>query len=190
MIFGVALSSKAAAAEWHEWSAVDGNGHYYSVTETAMTWFDAQSLAASTGGYLTSIGNIDELDFIRTTFGRYELFWTGLSSLSSNGVFEWENGDAVTFAYFGAHQPDPSQPSAVTINNVNSRGITRGFFYDVSPNQLFRAIIEHNTDPTVPGPQDGGPSEPPVNGVPDEGSTGLLLGAAFLAATLGKLVRL
>jgi hypothetical protein len=184
MTFGIALTASVEAAEWHEWNTAVGNGHFYTVTDTAMTWFDARSEAADAGGYLTSIGSIEELDFIRTTFGRTELFWTGLSTINGNAAFEWDNGEPITFTYFGAHQPDSGQTSAVVINQTNSRGFTRGFFFDAQPGQLYRGIIENNTDPNAQIPDDDDPTDPKVNPVPDGGATAILLGGALIGMAL------
>ncbi len=178
IIFGTALTGSVEAAEWREWNTGAGNGHFYAVTDTAMTWFDARAEAATAGGYLTSIGSIAELDFVRTTFGRAELFWTGLSTINGNAAFEWDSGEPLTFTYFGAHQPDASRTSAVVINHVNSRGFTRGFFFDAQPTQLYRGIIESNTDPNAQNPDN------PTNPVPDGGATAILLGASLVAVAL------
>lgn len=181
LIFTAALGSTVNAAQWQEWSAgIGGNGHFYSVTDNSLSWFDARADATTSGGYLTSIGSLAELDFIRTMFGRTERFWTGLSTINGNGVFEWDDGEPVNFTYFGAHQPNPNQTSAVVINNFNSRGFTRGFFFDEQPNQLYRAIMERNTDPNGQAPEE------PSNRVPDGGTTLLLLGSALAGLGLWR----
>jgi len=175
LTFAIALTTSANAAEWTEWSTgAGGSGHFYTVTDNTLSWFDARSEAGNSGGYLTSIGSIEELDFIRTTFGRTERFWTGLSTINGSGIFAWDNGEPVNFTYFGAHQPNPNQTSAVVINNANSRGFTRGFFFDAEPTQLYRGIIENNTDPSAQVPDDR------TNPVPDGGMTAVLLGSAML----------
>lgn len=181
LTFSLGLTASADAAEWREWSvAAGGNGHFYAVTDLAMTWSDARSEAANAGGYLTSISGIAELDFLRTTFGRSELFWTGLSTANGIGAFQWDNGEPMTFSYFGAHQPNPDQTAAVIINQPNSRGFTRGYFFETPPNQLYRGIIECNTNPNTLTPDDR------TNGVPDGGSTPVMLGAALIALGLQR----
>ena len=178
IIFGMALTGSVEAAEWREWNTGGGNGHFYTVTDTALNWFDARGEAANAGGCLTSIGSIAELEFVRTTFGRGELFWTGLSTINGNGAFQWDSGEPLAFAYFGAHQPDASRSSAVVINQINSRGFTRGFFFDTQPTLLYRGIIERNTDPNAQTPDN------PTNPVPDGGATVFLLGAGLVGAAL------
>jgi hypothetical protein len=183
LIGGMALTSSVGAAQWSQWDPSVGNGHFYAVTDTALTWYDARAEAGVLGGYLTSIGSLEELNFVRTTFGRSELFWTGLSTVNGNQAFEWDSGEPVGFTYFGAHQPDAGQLGSVIINNLNSRGFTRGFFMDVSPLELHRGIVERNTDPNA---QTGGedPGGPPTQQVPDGGSSLFLLGAGVLLTGL------
>jgi hypothetical protein len=188
LVCGLVLTSSASAAEWTQWnSAVGGNNHFYSVTGSASSWFDARDEAQTAGGYLTSIGSFEELNFIRTTFGRTELFWTGLSSVNNPGTFGWENGEPITFTYFGAHQPNVNQLSAVVINSPVSRGaftFNRGHFMNMALNTELRGIIEREDDPNAPSPND-----PPTERVPDGGTTVLLLGAALLATGAWRTVR-
>ena len=178
LVIGLALTSSAGAAEWSQWDSIVGNGHFYTVTDSSMNWIDARTEATGLGGYLTSIGSLEELNFVRTTFGRSELFWTGLSTVNGNQAFEWDSGEAVGFTYFGAHQPDASQLGSVVINNLNSRGFTRGFFMDVSPFDSHRGIVERNTDPNAN--TGGDPENPPTQRVPEGGSSLVLLGAGVL----------
>jgi hypothetical protein len=76
----------------------------------------------------------------------------------------------------------------VIINNLNSRGFTRGFFLDTTPTDLYRGIVESNTDPNANTPIDP-PVDPPTNPVPDGGATVMLLGASLLATSLWRLRR-
>jgi hypothetical protein len=189
-IFALAFAaSPARTAEWHQWDSGVGNGHFYTVTDETMSWFDARGEASTLDGYLTSIGSIEELNFFRTTFGRTELFCTGLSTINGNSMFEWESGEPVTFSYFGSHAPNSSQLSAIVINTMNSRGFTRGGFLDVAlgGDPQYRAIIESNTDPNAQSP--GDPNDPPTSRVPDGGSTVLLMGIATIATGLWRSVR-
>lgn len=184
LVCGLALTSSVSAVEWTQWDPVTGNGHFYTVTDSALNWFDAQGAAQNAGGYLTSIGSLEELNFIRTTFGKTELFWTGLSSVNNPGTFGWESGEPVTFTYFGAHQPDANQPTAVVINSINSRGFTRGNFTDMALSTELRGIIERESDPSGESPTD-----PPTERVPDGGATAVMLGAALLATGVWRKVR-
>lgn len=182
LVFVLALTASAKGAEWFEWTGHQGGSHYYSATDS-LDWFSSQSEAVTLGGYLTSIGSVQELDFIRATFGRSELFWTGLSTVNdgNNGSFEWVNGAPITYSYFSWSQPDPSQSSAVIINQLNPRGFTRGFFYAVSPFEEHRGIVERDTDPNATTPPDGNGGDDGGNGgtpVPDAGSSLWLLGLA------------
>lgn len=182
IVFALALTSSVRAAEWFEWTAHDGGSHFYSITDS-LDWFSSQAEAVTRGGYLTTIGSVRELDFIRATFGRSELLWTGLSTVNegNSGGFEWVNGAPITYSYFSWRVPDPNQASAVIINQLNSRNFTRGFFHDVSPFESYRAIVERDTDPNATVPPDHGGTP-----VPETGSVLVLAGLASGAIAWGR----
>lgn len=159
-----ALAGETQALVFQEWAEADGgNGHIYTVVgetpDQVLAWPDAQAEADALGGYLLTIESAAELNFVRNTFGRTELFWTGLNTDNGSGSFQWANGETVTYTYFGGELVDPNINSAVIINRLNSRGFSRGEFGAVDPFQSeYRAIVEFGADnpPDFPGVPDAG----------------------------------
>ncbi len=90
------------------WYQNPANGHYYMFTD-AMLWPEAQALAASLGGYLTTINNAEENGWIINLLedlnasGRY---WIGLTDKDNEGVFFWINGETASYRNW-----DPGEPS-------------------------------------------------------------------------------
>lgn len=167
-----AFAGNMQGVVFHEWEeSLGGNGHLYTVVgetpEEVMNWPDAQLEAQSIGGYLVTIESAAELNFVRNAFGRTELFWTGLNTGDGSGSFQWANGESVVYSYFGGQAVDPNVTSAVVINQLNSRGFTRGEFGVADPTtSQYRAIVEFDA---------ANPPTEPIEGVPDTGNPLLLV---------------
>lgn len=77
-------------------------GHYYGLTQTALSWTDAEAEANSAGGHLVSINSQAEQDFIVATFlnalqDDATPFWIGLTDQVEEGDFVWSSGEALTY---------------------------------------------------------------------------------------------
>lgn len=73
-----------------------GNGHWYRLLPTGMTWWDAQRTAAATRlsgrqGYLVSITSPEEQAFLAATFGG-QTTWIGAADLNTDGTWRWLGG--------------------------------------------------------------------------------------------------
>jgi hypothetical protein len=183
------LTASVNGAVWHEWEAsTGGNGHYYTVVGEnpgeIQNWYDAQIEAANLGGYLVTIQSAAELSFVRSTFGRTELFWTGLTSPGGQGgSFTWDNGQAITYSNLGSSALDPGVFSSVVINQVQQRGgraFTKGFVGAVDPFSEYRGIVEY--DSGIPG------SQPPTT-VPDGGSPLALIAISGVAGMVCRFLK-
>ncbi|MFK8009775.1 MAG: lectin-like protein [Saprospiraceae bacterium] len=71
------------------------DGSAYFLSDDVSRPVDAQALAESNGGYLTTISSQEENDFIQQ--GISELVYIGLNDYDSEGNLEWFNGEAFTF---------------------------------------------------------------------------------------------
>ncbi len=86
------------------------NGHtYYLIPEN--TWTGAAAEALSLGGYLATINNQGEQDFLwnswKNSLGTGGGLWIGLEQASHNSSsFVWMNGEPVTFTYWAAGEPN------------------------------------------------------------------------------------
>ena len=70
-------------------------GHDYYLSESLLTWEEANLLAQQNGGYLVSINNQEENDFIRQRLANNMVF-IGLNDKSEEGNLQWSNGEQIT----------------------------------------------------------------------------------------------
>src|SRR2546425_1023204 len=89
------------------------NGHtYYLISEN--NWEGAAAEAISLGGYLATINNQGEQDFLwnswKDSLGAGEGLWIGLERSGHHGqsIFVWMNGEPVTFTYWATSTNEPN----------------------------------------------------------------------------------
>ena len=85
-------------------------GHTYCLLQES-DWFIAATTATTMGGYLTTISNIDENNWIFNTFApKAEYFggnslWIGLNDNNQDNLWEWMNGYPFIYANWAPGQP-------------------------------------------------------------------------------------
>jgi hypothetical protein len=111
-ILSFGVSEKAMA----EGSFTFGNSTYYLTN--ALDWNNAQAAAVQMGGNLVTINSAEEQDFLNSSFGSAQLYWTGLNDIEVEGTFEWASGEEVTYANFAVDEPNNWQglEDVVTMN--------------------------------------------------------------------------
>ncbi len=89
------------------WTGPDGNGHGYEAIDTAMSWTDINTLAASRGGYVVTITTAEEQAFVFSSFGGARR-WIGLTDQATEGTFAWITGESVVYTNWDASEPNNS----------------------------------------------------------------------------------
>ncbi|MFG6107750.1 NF038122 family metalloprotease [Leptothoe sp. EHU-05/26/07-4] len=82
------------------------NGSLYLLTDSVMTWDDAQAYAESLGGNLVTINDLREEAWVQSTFGTTEGFWIGINDRLVEGQFEWVSGEAITYTNWAPGEPN------------------------------------------------------------------------------------
>src|SRR5690606_23881253 len=82
------------------------NGHAYFRSNSNYNWSNARTVAASNGGYLASINNLAENEFLKAAVIEANLnHWIGFTDETTEGTFTWVNGDPVTYTNWTAGEP-------------------------------------------------------------------------------------
>jgi len=81
------------------------NGNQYYCSTSTATWPQAQQICNSNGGYLASINDAEENQFLADIL-TLQSAWIGLSDAAYEGDFGWDNGDPLTYTNWYANQPN------------------------------------------------------------------------------------
>ena len=141
------------------------NGSRYLVTDTAMTWTDAQAYAESIGGNLVTINDAAENQWLKDTFGTTEALWIGFTDRETEGTWKWASGEGADwilgadntgiYADWAPTQPDDhdnlNQDYAI-LSNIWDANTDK--WDDVQSGPLFRGIIEIKLSGTASGGND------------------------------------
>lgn len=85
--------------------------HYYLAVKQSKTWNDAKVYAESLGGYLVTIADKEENDFVFTfavTKGLTNAIWIGLTDEVKEGQFVWVTGESFTYKNWNTGEPNNS----------------------------------------------------------------------------------
>jgi hypothetical protein len=86
------------------------NGHYYILTSGPMEWTQAETEAEALGGYLVTINDQEENDFLQRVYfsgpERETGYWTGMNDMASEGTWVWVSGEPVTYTNWLFGTPD------------------------------------------------------------------------------------
>ena len=80
-------------------------GKEYLLTDSALSWTEAQAQAESLGGNLVSINDAAEQAWLNQTFGN-ERLWIGLSDRNTEGDFQWIDGSNTSYRNWAAGEPN------------------------------------------------------------------------------------
>jgi len=167
------------------------NGHtYYLISEN--TWTGAAAEALSLGGYLATINDQGEQDFLwnswKNSLGSSEGLWIGLERAGHHGenIFVWMNGEPVNFTFWATNDIGPEPNNGFGLYEEDYVAMDKRFFpagaWADLPNQGTdwmndRGIVEVN-DPGNPG-DPGNISTPEV-------STLVLLGSGLAGLVIRR----
>ncbi len=106
------------------------NQHMYLYMEQAVSWGDARDICASQGGYLATIQNAEENEFIyRLTNGNS---WLGATDQVEEGIWVWLSGEP--WEYQNWEQGEPS----------NGNQIEAEHYLSIEPSSLWNDVPDVN----------------------------------------------
>ncbi|MCE5334113.1 MAG: tandem-95 repeat protein [Desulfobacteraceae bacterium] len=155
------------------------NGHQYLVTDSNMTWTQAEAYAQALGGHLVTINDAAEQEWLRANMGQFGSLWIGYTDQDEEGAWKWSSGDASQYTAWENGEPDASGSADYAYAYFGSADGWR----DAAGNNSMRALIEFNSPgaDSSAGPDarylldvNIGDSVPPrvtgVDGLPADGS--------------------
>ncbi len=154
-----------------------GNGHWYALNQSELTWDSAQAAAQQLGGHLATLTTPQENAFLLTFAqslpqlwigGFQDRTWPGYSE--PGGGWRWVTGEPWSMTLWGINQPDNSGANE---NKIEFATIFAGFWNDLDGSVPKGSIIEWSADCNEDGFVDYGPLQsgqlPDANGnhIPD-----------------------
>ncbi|MDQ1257872.1 MAG: Ig-like protein, partial [Candidatus Hydrogenedentes bacterium] len=132
-----------------DWIRNPANGHYYKLT-AALPWDQAQAMALTWGGYLTTVNDDAENAWQTGIFGLFGDLYIGLNDLAVEGAFTWANAEPAVYRNW-----DAGEPNGGALYDAVGR-TPAGFWRDVNGVNPRRAIVESSTPHmNVTGPSGG-----------------------------------
>lgn len=153
-----------------QWIYNPATGHFYKITSTSMLWLNARNEATAEGGYLATVNDQAENDWIRSTFSIYGNIWIGANDIAQEGRWVWHENNANFWNGKGATMDPPGVPVPGFFTNWNGGGepndssgedygemYSNGKWNDNKTNAERFGVIEANSSPIdVTGPTPAG----------------------------------
>ena len=120
---------------------VEYNGHFYYKSNALLTWSEANAAAQSLGGYLVTINDEAENDFLYNTFYLPSLtdLFIGLNDINTENEFEWVNGEPLDYTNWDGGEPnDLDGEDAVHM-------IFGGVWNDISEFNTYYYVVESDS---------------------------------------------
>ncbi|MBI1320062.1 MAG: DNRLRE domain-containing protein [Candidatus Hydrogenedens sp.] len=141
------------------WVMNTTTGHYYRAT-TALTHAEASELAACAGGYLATVNDAAENQWLVDNFvSVYGDAFLGYNDIASEGNFVWASGETPGYENWNGGEPNNFGGNE---NAVQIAG--NGKWNDVSVDAVLPAIIERDTTPFFAPEGEGQPGGEPAEG--------------------------
>ena len=124
--------------------------HNYYISNDASRWDDAQLDCEANGGHLVVVNDLAENNFIQNAIDPASgSIWTGLNTVSSQGVFNWINGDPTSFFNWRSGEPNGNG-----IDNAARLLKSSGEWTDRNISYLYEYVMEIpcSSAPTNSGP--------------------------------------
>lgn len=124
------------------------NGNQYLLTDV-MSWQEARVLAEKLGGYLVTINDEKENQWLINTFLHHDtdFVWIGINDYQEEGHFIWINNENVTYTNWASGEPNNNllqggEDYGVINGGKNPFNRTVGTWSDAPEKARLRGIIE------------------------------------------------
>jgi hypothetical protein len=86
------------------------------------SWNFCQSYAEHWGGNLATINSAGQEAWLRQQYGTDESYWIGFNDIAEEGVWEWVNGDPITYENWAPGEPNDYLGEDAAVMNSNAAG--------------------------------------------------------------------
>ncbi len=132
------------------------NGNDYFMSDNIATWPVASAAAIAEGGHLVSIESAAENEFLRSQIGTL-IPYIGLSDKDVEGVFAWDNGEALV--YDNVNLADNSNPADYVVLNfwdgswgIVTNNVQKNFILEIEGGTLPSLDVVCQADTTFTAP--------------------------------------
>jgi hypothetical protein len=115
-------------------------GRDWYLTDESLTPTDARNFATSEGGFLATIRDQEELDWVRAA-GVTQLAWIGLTDIAVEGDFVWDDGDASTFQFWAPGEPNSAGDEDNVVVNWATDGGYNDWQWDATAQGLYTVAV-------------------------------------------------
>jgi hypothetical protein len=130
------------------WVKNPANNHSYCISPVALPWHQARDAAKKMGGYLATLTDAKENEWVVANFGEQTEYWIGLNDEQENRKWAWANGEKFEFANWAPGEPDNYRKNQhyVVINYIvpDKGQLEPGRWKDAPSNEIHLAIIERD----------------------------------------------
>lgn len=135
------------------------NGHAYTITSGALSWYDAESQARTLGGHLATIDDATENGWLNANFSGYGVLWLGLNDELQQGNYVWTSGAPFTYTNWDSSQPSSANTTDYVAmrqngfwatyqnDNANTRGLIEVAGTDTDGDGLPDTLDPYPNDP-------------------------------------------
>ncbi len=159
----VMIQAAPAVAAPIQWTIAEGgNDQWYEVIAAeGITWTAAQAAAAAAGGYLATIGSLEEDAFVQsllpTNVASRSHYWIGATNIGT-GPFTWVDGTSWSYTNFWGGEPN-NATYGDDEEDYLAYDFRGGYAWNDAPNELHRYypfvrgyVLEKNAATSVPEP--------------------------------------
>ena len=142
---------RAGISSSQGWIVNPATSHYYKLLTTCSGWHSCETAAVSEGAHLVTINDVNEQNWLISTFGGTDLYWIGFTDENHEGTWIWISGEFPVYTNWASGEPSNSGNAEHYAlmnwvdpglwNDGHEAAITSGAIIEKRPSILYFPII-------------------------------------------------